>query len=113
MAPNQVRKSTPPAIRRGLRVWAEDLATWRQLTGLTQNQLADRSGISRRTLIRLEQGDGGVSLENLLRVLRALGIFETVTKALDPYESDIGRLRSRERLRQRVRPARLIDDDDG
>jgi transcriptional regulator with XRE-family HTH domain len=94
----------PPAIRRGLRVWAEDLATWRQLSGLTQSQLADRSGVSRRTLIRLEHGDGGVSLENLLRVLRALGILDLMTKALDPFESDLGRLRSEEKLGRRVPP---------
>lgn len=111
MAPKE-DKRVPPAIRRSLRVWAEDLATWRRLSGLTQNQLADRSGVSRRTLIRLEHGDGGVSLENLLRVLRALGILDLMTKALDPYESDIGRLRSEEKLRQRIRPTNLTEEDD-
>lgn len=113
MAPKESDKKIPPAIRRGLRLWAENLTDWRRLSGLTQAQLADRSGISRRTLIRLEQGDGGVSLENLLRVLRALGIFEILAKALDPYESDIGRLRSDEKLRERIRSSRLIDRDDG
>lgn len=102
---------TPPAIRRGLRIWAQDLATWRQLSGLTQAQLADRAGVSRRTLIRLEHGDGGVSIEKLLSVLRALGILELITKALDPYESEIGRMRSDENLPQRVRPASLIEDE--
>jgi transcriptional regulator with XRE-family HTH domain len=86
----------------------EDLVTWRQLSGLTQSQLADRSGVSRRTLIRLEHGDGGVSLENLRRVLRALGILELLTKALDPYESEVGRMRINEKLPQRVRPKSLI-----
>jgi len=113
MAPKPKTRAVPPAIRRGLRLWAENLADWRRLSGLTQAQLADRSGISRSTLIRLEQGDGGVSLENLLRVLRALGIFELLSRALDPYESDIGRLRSDEKLRERIRPQRLIDEDDG
>jgi len=108
MAPKE-DKPVPLAIRRGLRVWAQDLATWRRLSGLTQTQLADRSGVSRRTLIRLEQGDGGVSLENLLRVLRALGIFDLLTKALDPYESEMGRLRSDEKLPQRVRPTSLTE----
>jgi len=82
------------------------LATWRRLRGLTAAQVADRAGISRPTLSSLEAGTGGTSLENVLRVARALGIMEELVTALDPYESDIGRLRSAERLPQRVRPNR-------
>ena len=106
-------KRVPPAIRRTNRRLAEDLTAWRKLRGLTQAQLADRSGISRATLARLESGDGGITLESLLRVLRALGILDNLTKALDPYESDVGRLRSGEELPQRVRPSGLIGKDDG
>jgi transcriptional regulator with XRE-family HTH domain len=101
------RAPTPPAIRRALRQIADDVATWRRLRGLTQAQLADRAGVSRDTLTRLEGGDGGVSTENLLRVLRALGVLDAVPAALDPYASDIGRLRSDERLPRRVRPRDL------
>lgn len=85
---------------------------WRRLRGLTQVQLADRAGVSRDTLTRLEKGDGGVSTENLLRVLRALGILDSVTSALDPYASDVGRLRSEQRLPQRVRPRSLGGSSD-
>jgi len=97
----------PPAIRRALRDVADDVATWRRLRGLTQVQLADRAGVSRDTLTRLEGGDGGVSIENLLRVLRALGILDNVSSALDPYASDIGRLRFEQGLPRRVRPRKL------
>lgn len=96
-----------------MRTLAEDVATWRKLRGLTQSQLADRSGVSINTLNRLEGGDGGVSTENLLRVLRGLGILESLTRALDPYESDIGRLRSDQRLPDRVRPRRLKESENG
>jgi len=106
-------RPTPPAIKRATRELAGDIAAWRKLRGLTQAQLADRSGIARSTLARFEQGDGGTSLENLLRMLRALGILENLLKALDPYESDIGRLRSDEELPRRVRPVNLADRDDG
>jgi len=96
---------------RALRTAADDLATWRKLRGLTQAQLADRAGIARDTVIRLEGGDGGVSSEKLMRVLRALGILEGFLHALDPYETDVGRLRSSERLPQRVRPRDLTGRD--
>jgi DNA-binding XRE family transcriptional regulator len=98
---------TPPAVRRALRATADSLGAWRRLRGLTQAQLADRAGVSESTLYRLERGDGGVSVENLLRVLRALGLLELVPRAVDPYESDVGRLRSDERLPRRVRPRSL------
>jgi transcriptional regulator with XRE-family HTH domain len=111
---NRLRpKRTPVAIRRATRGLSEDIATWRKLRGLTQKQLADRAGITRATLGRLEKGDSGVTLESLLRVLRALGIIENLKRALDPYESDVGRLRSEEELPTRVRPVRLSGDPDG
>jgi transcriptional regulator with XRE-family HTH domain len=100
----------PPAVRRSLKETAEAVETWRKLRGLTQAQLADRAGVGRRTIIRLEGGDGGVTVENLLRVLRALGLLDALPRALDPYESDIGRLRADEQLPQRVRPRSLRGD---
>lgn len=103
----------PRPVRRALGHLADDIATWRKLRGLTQAQLADRAGVSRDTLIRVEHGDGGVSTGNMLLILRALGILESLPKALDPYESDVGRLRSDERLPQRVRPRILTSLDDG
>ena len=106
------RVSAPPAVRRALRQVADDVATWRRLRGLTQAQLADRAGVSRDTLTRLEGGDGGVSTENLLRILRALGVLDSLPKALDPYASDIGRLRSDEQLPRRVRPRDLSGRSD-
>jgi transcriptional regulator with XRE-family HTH domain len=84
----------------------EHLATWRRLRGLTQQQVAERAQIGRRTLVALERGSGGTSLETTLRVARILGVMDQVVRALDPYESDVGRLRADGRLPQRIRPRR-------
>jgi len=54
-----------------------------------------------------------VSIEKLLRIMRALGILDGFARALDPYETDVGRLRSDERLPQRVRPRDLTGRSDG
>jgi transcriptional regulator with XRE-family HTH domain len=105
-----MHRSTPPAVQRALREVGRELGVWRKLRGMTQAQLADRSGVHRDTVGRLERGDGGVSLENVVRVVRGLGLVETLTRSLDPHESDVGRLRSDEQLPQRVRPRRLSDD---
>lgn len=109
MRPNRSSKRVPPAVRRAIRLVGEDVSTWRKLRGLTQAQLADRAGVSRDTLTRLEGGDGGVSVENMIKVLRGLGVLDVLTQALDPFESDIGRLRSKQALPRRVRPTGLTD----
>ncbi len=110
---NRPTRRSPLPVRRALRDLGNDVQVWRKLRGLTQTQLADRANVGRRTLVRLEQGEGAVSLEKTLRVLRALGVLEGLSRALDPYESDIGRLRSDEQLPRRVRPRDLTASDDG
>ena len=109
----QKQKKVPPPVGRALRSLGDDVLTWRKLRGLTQAQLADRSDVSRGTLHRLEKGDGGVTAENLLRILRGLGILDSLSRGLDPYESDVGRLRSEERLPARVRSRKLSGPGNG
>jgi transcriptional regulator with XRE-family HTH domain len=89
---------TPIAVANGQRRIGEDLAT-------TAAQVADRAGISRYTVMRLENGEGA-TMENLLRVARALGVLDQLVEAIDPYKTDVGRLRSEEALPERVRPPR-------
>jgi transcriptional regulator with XRE-family HTH domain len=104
------RRPVPLPVRRALDAAGGDLTGWRKLRGLTQAQLADRAGVERKTVARLEHGDGTVSTERLMRILRALGILDVLSRSLDPYESDVGRLRADEQLPQRVRPRRLNGD---
>jgi transcriptional regulator with XRE-family HTH domain len=95
----------PIAVANGQRRIGQDLATWRRLRRLTAAQVADRAGISRYTVMRLENGEGA-TMENLLRVARALGVLDQLVEAVDPYKTDVGRLRSEEALPERVRPPR-------
>ncbi len=57
--PVRAPRHTPLPVRRALAHVAEDVAVWRKLRGLTQAQLADRAGVSRDTLVRLEGGTEG------------------------------------------------------
>lgn len=93
---------TPVAVTRALDGFGRDVRTWRKLRHLTVEHVADRAGVSRSTVLRLEAGRG-TSMENLLRVARALGVLDLLTKALDPYATDVGRLRADEELPTRVR----------
>jgi len=82
----------------------EQLVVWRKMLGLTTAQVADRAGIARGTLARIEHGDPGVSLAGFLSVVQALGQLDRVVDAVDPYETDLGRARADQVLPKRVRP---------
>ena len=51
-----------------------ELRRLRTTAGLTQQQLADRAGVSRRWIGLCEKGHPGAELGNLMRVMRALGL---------------------------------------
>ena len=97
-----MKTPTPLPVRRALTEVGEDLATWRRLRRLTASQVADRAGVGVNTVLRLERGEGA-TLENVLRVARALGVLELLAASLDPYATDEGRLRAEEALPRRVR----------
>jgi transcriptional regulator with XRE-family HTH domain len=101
----------PLPARRALRDFGRHVQAWRKLRGLTQSQLADRAGVDRKTVIRVEQNDGGVSLDNVFRILHALGVLDSVPRAVDPYETDLGRMRADDQLPQRIRPRDLSRND--
>lgn len=79
------------------------LAAWRKLRGLTAQQVAERAGLTRQTVSRLERGDPAVGMGVFLSVCRALGILERVVEATDPYETAFGRAQSDRALPKRVR----------
>lgn len=93
----------PARARLGAERIGEHLTAWRKLEGLTAAQVAERAGISRGTLRRLESGETTVGLDVLLNVARALGVLDRVVDAFDPYETDVGRARADEVLPKRVR----------
>lgn len=66
-------------------------------------ELADRVSVSRATLSRLENGDPSVSFETFLRVCQGVGMLDKIPEAVDPYETDLGRIRADQALPQRVR----------
>ena len=77
---------------------------------IIQADLAREAGISRRTLVRLEQGEDGVGVTTLLRVLRALGLLEHVEQLVpDATPSPIQQLRSEGQKRQRATGAKRDD----
>ena len=98
-------RSSASSVRAGREI-GTNIATWRKLQSLTGEQLAERAGVSRVTISKLEGGDLGVGLGVVLEVFRALGQLDALVTATDPYETDLGRIRAGEVLPKRVRSSR-------
>ncbi|GAA1707226.1 hypothetical protein GCM10009765_65900 [Fodinicola feengrottensis] len=97
------RSSVPARTRLAAQRIGEYLTVWRKLQGLTAEQVADRAGMSRDTLRKLEHGEVTVGFDVFLNVARVLGTLDRAVEALDPYETDLGRARADQALPKRVR----------
>jgi transcriptional regulator with XRE-family HTH domain len=98
-----VKPPVPARTRLAAQRIGGHLTVWRKLQRLTAEQVADRAGISRDTLRKLERGEVTVGLNVLLDVARVLGTLDRIVEALDPYETDLGRARAEQTLPKRVR----------
>jgi transcriptional regulator with XRE-family HTH domain len=94
---------TQRRVERAANTLGASLRTWRKLLGYTAAQVAERAGISRPTLTKIEHGDPGVGFSSVLAVIGVLGVTERVLTAIDPYESELGRASSDRILPERVR----------
>ena len=73
--------------------------------------LAERIGVGRRTVARLEKGDPGVALGVFLTALWVLGLWETAGGLADPSSDKVGEFLDKQRLPKRVHLQREKDLD--
>jgi transcriptional regulator with XRE-family HTH domain len=93
-------------VKRAVAKLGGDLARARRRRHLPQASLAERSGISLRTLQHLEKGNPRVGLEPLARVLYVLGELHRLEHLLDTAEDSLGLTLMDEALPKRVRKRR-------
>lgn len=53
----------------------------REAAGLTQTQLAQRAGVNRKLVYRLESGRGNPRVESVMQVLATLGLMPLIVHA--------------------------------
>ena len=63
-----------PGQRRTLETLGEQIHLARLRRDLSSEQIAERAGMARTTLIKIEKGDEGVAIGYYFRVLAALGL---------------------------------------
>ena len=83
------------------------IANCRILARVKQSELAERSGISRCCLSRLENGVGGVSFDSVLEVMRQLKMLPSLNLTFPEPTIPLHELVEKERKSQIVLPARV------
>jgi len=79
------------------------LAKIRLERNLTQAQLAEQAGVSKRTVERLESGAVATQLSGFIRVCRVLDVIEQFDRLIpEPLPSPVAQLKLRGRKRRRA-----------
>ena len=97
-----MKRRIPSWTTRAAEEIGQNISSWRRMLGYTQEELADRAGVSRETHSRLERGDGSVSLHTVLNILHVFGILDQGVDATNPYATPFGMARAEQALPQRV-----------
>lgn len=85
-----------PALQPRLAALGERIKLARMRRRVSQSEMAARLGVSRMTVIRLENGDPNVAVGVLARALRLLGL-----------DADLDRLVAEDEVGQRLQDSRL------
>ncbi|MBP3717229.1 MAG: helix-turn-helix transcriptional regulator [Paludibacteraceae bacterium] len=99
-----MKRELLPSQIRILQTLGEQIRYARLRRDLTTVQIAERAGISRSTLVRIEKGDEGVALGQYFRVLIALGLASDIT--LVAKEDELGRKLQDAKLEVRKRASK-------
>lgn len=102
----------PLPVERALVAAGDNLALARRRRKLSTSSMAERAGISKKTLYRLEQGDPGVSWGAVVRVLNILNLLPELNKALDTTNDALGLVLMNKAVAKRIR-VRKTNPDSG
>ncbi|NWF84897.1 MAG: hypothetical protein HXY18_13835 [Bryobacteraceae bacterium] len=111
MSPDK-SKVHPVPVMRAPRKFGHNMRDARRRRRIPSSVLAERAGIGRMTLIRIERGDGSVSMAGYAAALYSLGMIEPLGDIADPRFDAIGREIEEEHLPQRIRLRRPKPKDD-
>lgn len=98
-----VKRLMPPDSAPALAAIGTSLKRARVARNLTLDSAAERSGISRASIARVERGDPSVAFGAYATYLHLLGLLPQVCSALDPSRDVLGERLRAQQVRQRPR----------
>lgn len=96
-------KNLPLPVQRCLKKLGQDLKDARKRRRIPMELAAKRAGISRSTLNKIENGDGGVAFGAYASVLFILGMIDRLADVADPRFDELGLGLEAENLPKRIR----------
>lgn len=102
----------PLPAQKAMRKLGQDIRDARLRRRITTEILAERAGISRITLAKVEKGDANVLMASYVSVLFSLGMIDRLQDIADASHDLTGRALEEERLPKRVRMPQIKDGDD-
>lgn len=90
-------------VSRSLKKFGNDIRSARLRRRLPMALVAERAGISTKTLASIEKGETGVSVGNVAAVIYALGMGTPFSELLDQKNDTFGLMLDEERLPKRAR----------
>jgi transcriptional regulator with XRE-family HTH domain len=103
--------AAPAAITQAVAEVGRNIATARLRRRWRQQDLAEKAGITRATLIAIEQGKLGTGIGAYVAVLWALGLHHDVAVLAAPAHDLEGATLEAARLPRRARPPSLLSDE--
>ncbi len=91
------------SIIRALKKLGQDINDARRRRRITMELMAERAGISRSTLSRIEKGDENTSLGSYASVLFVLGLTDQLGNLADANNDLMGQTLEEENLPKRIR----------
>lgn len=101
----------PAAVEEAVVRLGANIETARLRRRWTQQQLAEKAGITRSTLLAIERGKPGTGIGAYVSVLWALGLHDAIAEIASLDRDEEGRTLEAARLPKRARPPRALDDD--
>jgi transcriptional regulator with XRE-family HTH domain len=98
--------ATPLPVKRAMKKIGQDLADARKRRRIPMRLAAERAGISRSTLTRIERGDEGVAFGAYARILFVMGMERRLADLADAGHDAIGLELEAESLPKRIRMPR-------
>jgi len=95
--------ATPIPVARALRKLGKDIADARKRRRIPVKLMAERAGVSPRTLAKIEKGDGGVAVSSYVSLIFALGMIGRIEELVDARHDIVGLELEEEQLPRRIR----------
>ncbi|MCE3254890.1 MAG: hypothetical protein K0R25_384 [Rickettsiaceae bacterium] len=101
----------PLPVSRALRKTGQDISEARRRRRIPTELMAERAGISRGTLAKIEKGDPTTSMGNYASVLFVLGMISRISDLVDANHDLVGRQIDEENLPKRIRPRKTTRNE--